>query len=170
MKVSDRGGQRVQTVQTVQTGQAGQAVRVVGPGFNRRVYAVVRQVPSGWVTTYGDVATVLGSPRVARHVGFALAALGEEDVPWHRVINSRGHISFKGDVARGGLQRALLRDEDVVFDGEGRVDLRRYRWTFAADAAPPVAGIEGAVGEAAADAGGVIKASRASARSRRAPR
>lgn len=154
MKVSDGGMAVVATV------------RVVGPGFNRRVYAVVRQVPPGWVTTYGDVATVLGSPRVARHVGFALAALGEDDVPWHRVINSRGGISFKGDVARGALQRALLRDEDVVFAGEGRVDLGRYRWTFAAEAAPAVERVEAS----AADGGGVIKAARASARARRAPR
>lgn len=108
------------------------------PGFNRRVYAVVRQVPPHRVTTYGDVATVLGSPRVARHVGFALAALDDASVPWHRVINSRGRISFKGDVARGALQRALLQSEGVVFDGEGRVDLGRYRYTFAPDAAPPV--------------------------------
>lgn len=102
--------------------------RVVGPGFNARVYEVVRRVPAGSVTTYGDVATILGSPRVARHVGFALAALQEPDVPWHRVINSRGHISFRGDVSRGALQRTLLEVEGVAFDAAGRVDLRRFRW------------------------------------------
>src|SRR5690606_23073622 len=81
--------------------------RVVSPGFNARVYAMVRQVPAGFVTTYGQVATLLGSPRVARHVGFALAALSrtDEPVPWHRVINSQGRISHRGDVHRATEQQ-----------------------------------------------------------------
>ncbi len=81
------------------------------------------------MSTYGDVATILGSPRVARHVGFALAALREDDVPWHRVINSRGRISFKGDTVRGALQRSRLEAEGIVFDEVGRVvDFQRLRW------------------------------------------
>ena len=104
--------------------------RVVTPGFHARVYAVVRQVPEGRVTTYGDVATILGSPRVARHVGWALAALpaDQSDVPWHRVLNARGTISFKGDLVRAEVQQARLEDEGVVFAGNGRVDLKRFRW------------------------------------------
>ena len=54
--------------------------RVIGPGFYARVYAVVRQVPAGRVTTYGQVATLLGSPRVACQVGPALSALRHKDV------------------------------------------------------------------------------------------
>lgn len=104
--------------------------RVVGPGFNGRVYAVVREVPAGRVTTYGDVATVLGSPRVARHVGYALAALNDDRVPWHRVINAQGRISFRGDVVRGATQRALLEAEGIVFDAHERVDLKRLRFAF----------------------------------------
>ena len=71
--------------------------RVVTKGFHQRVYETVSQVPIGRVTTYGDVATVLGSPRVARHVGWALAALVDESntVPWQRVINAQGRISFR---------------------------------------------------------------------------
>lgn len=106
--------------------------RVVSPGFNARVYAVVRQVPAGFVTTYGQVATLLGSPRVARHVGFALAALSrtDEPVPWHRVINSQGRISHRGDVHRATEQQRLLEREGVPFDARGRVDLSRFRYTF----------------------------------------
>lgn len=107
--------------------------RVVGPGFNQRVYAVVRRVPAGYVTTYGDVATLLGSPRVARHVGFALAALRERqepEVPWHRVINAQGRISVRGDSVRGAVQRSLLEEEGVAFDARDRVDLARYRWNY----------------------------------------
>jgi len=105
------------------------AGRVVSTGFHARVYAVVRTVPAGHVTTYGDVAAALGSPRVARHVGWALAALRDDDVPWHRVINARGRISYRGDTGRGELQRSRLEDEGIAFLGE-RVDLKRYRWSF----------------------------------------
>ncbi len=106
------------------------ADRVVTPGFHQRVYAVVRTVPAGFVTTYGDVASVLGSPNVARHVGWALAALKDDDVPWHRVINARGRISFRGDTGRGQLQQQRLEDEGIVFSDTGRVDLSRFRWTY----------------------------------------
>lgn len=106
------------------------ADRVVSEGFHRRVYDVVRRVPRGAVTTYGDVATVLGSPRVARHVGWALAAIGPDDadVPWHRVINAQGRISHKGDLVRAEEQRRRLVAEGIAFDRSGRVDLRPIRW------------------------------------------
>lgn len=107
--------------------------RVVKPGFHRDVYTVVRRVPAGWVTTYGDVAAALGSPRVARQVGWALAALRDETVPWHRVINAKGSISFRGDSPRGVLQRAKLEAEGIVFDASGRVDLPALRWRHAID-------------------------------------
>lgn len=106
--------------------------RILTVGFNAKVYAVVRQVPPGNISTYGDIATILGSPRVARHVGFALAALREDDVPWHRVINARGRISFKGDTVRGAVQRARLEAEGIGFDDVGRVvDFERLRWRSA---------------------------------------
>lgn len=104
--------------------------RVVRPGFHARVYTVVRAVPAGRVTTYGQVATLLGSPRVARHVGWALAACeqADEPVPWHRVINSRGQISHRGDTLRATEQRRRLEAEGVAFDEQGRVDLKRFGW------------------------------------------
>ena len=106
--------------------------RVVGPGFHEQVYGVVRGVPSGAVTTYGDVGTLLGSPRVARHVGWALAALDPTlhgPVPWHRVINSRGRISYRGDSERGMLQQRLLESEGIEFIDTGRVrDFKDVRW------------------------------------------
>lgn len=107
------------------------AERVVTEGFHGRVYDKVCEVPAGHVTTYGDVAAALGSPRVARHVGWALAALQDQAVPWHRVINAQGRISFKGDTPRAVLQRGLLEAEGVVFSASGRVDLKALRWVFA---------------------------------------
>ncbi len=99
--------------------------------FPRRVWAVVRTVPEGAVTTYGDVATVLGNPRLARQVGWALSALPEDsDVPWQRVINAQGAISFRGEFDRGEEQRQRLIAEGVRFGEDGRCDLRTYRWDY----------------------------------------
>ena len=110
----------------------GDEPRVVRPGFHARVYALVRQVPPGHVATYGQIATLLGSPRVARQVGYAMAACSgaDEPVPWHRIINAQGKISHRGDVLRAEEQRARLEAEGVEFDDTHRVDLRRFRWNF----------------------------------------
>ena len=104
--------------------------RIVGPGFHQKVYDAVRQVPPGRVTTYGDVGTYLGSPTVARHVGWALASLVDSNssVPWHRVINAQGRISFKGQSYRAALQRQLLEQDGVTFSDSDRIDLNQYRW------------------------------------------
>lgn len=105
--------------------------RVVREGFHKRVFAKVSEVPEGRVTTYGDVAAALGSPRVARHVGWALAALTDDEVPWQRVINAKARISFRGDTPRGVLQRSLLEGEGVEFTEAGRVvDFKTLRWRF----------------------------------------
>lgn len=115
--------------------------RVVTPGFYRRVYAVVRQIPPGRVATYGLVGTILGSPRVARQVGFALAALDrlndEPPVPWQRVINAKGMVSHRGDVVRAQRQVELLEREGVAFDDRGRVDLGTYLWDYVDVLVPP---------------------------------
>src|SRR5262245_41054930 len=102
--------------------------RVVGPGFHAQVFAIVRRVPRGRVTTYGDVAKLLGSSRVARHVGYALAACMDRKVPWHRVVNGRGTPSPGADPTRPARQQSLLEKEGVRFDARGRIDLRLYRW------------------------------------------
>lgn len=106
--------------------------RVVGPGWHAKVFAMVRRVPAGHVATYGQIATMLGSPRVARHVGFALAGSWRAEetapVPWHRIVNSRGGISTRDDASPGPDQRSLLEDEGVEFKANGTIDLKRYRW------------------------------------------
>ena len=93
------------------------------------VYRVVKRIPMGCVSTYGQVAALAGMPGAARQVGWALNALDEEDdVPWHRVINAKGEISPRGAREIEDLQRALLMSEGVEFDGRGRVDLRACNW------------------------------------------
>jgi len=99
--------------------------------FPQRVYDAVRGVPEGAVTTYGDVAAALGNPRLARQVGWALSRLPEgSDVPWHRVINSKGTISFRGDLGRGAEQVQRLSSEGVDFDASGRCQLQALRWWY----------------------------------------
>ena len=104
------------------------------PSFPERVYAVVQTVPEGWVTTYGDVAAALGSPRAARRVGWALAALRDspraESVPWQRVINAQGRISARGDVFRAAEQQSRLEAEGVEFTTDGRCALETIRWGY----------------------------------------
>lgn len=83
------------------------------------------------MATYGQIAELAGFPRHARQVGYALAALREQenpDVPWHRVINARGEISSRFDDGSEEYQRILLEEEGVVFDDGGRVSLARFQW------------------------------------------
>jgi methylated-DNA-protein-cysteine methyltransferase-like protein len=94
-----------------------------------RIYSLARCVPAGKVATYGQIAKMLGAPRAARTVGWAMGSLPEgSDVPWQRVINSRGLISLPAGSPGAVLQRALLEAEGVVFDPNGRVNLARYGW------------------------------------------
>ena len=98
------------------------------PNFYEAVYALARDIPPGRVMTYGQIAAILGAPRAARAVGYAMRASGYTDVPWQRVINGKGEISGKGAGERPLLQRSLLDAEGVVFDANEACDLKRYRW------------------------------------------
>jgi methylated-DNA-protein-cysteine methyltransferase related protein len=78
----------------------------------RRVLGLIRAVPEGFVTTYGDL-----SPGAPRYAGAVLAACDDASVPWQRVVRADGSL------AKGERQRRLLDAEGVPFDGE-RVDMR----------------------------------------------
>jgi methylated-DNA-protein-cysteine methyltransferase-like protein len=90
-----------------------------------QIYDIVRQVPRGKVTTYGDVAQLIGQGCDARLVGYAMANC-PDDAPWQRVINSQGKISLQGDSAE--KQRMRLEAEGIEFDARGKIDLKRFRW------------------------------------------
>ena len=95
--------------------------------FFGRVYAAVRAIPRGRVATYGQVAAILGVPRGARAVGWALRALSptaKPSVPWHRVVGAGGRISPRSGPGPE-LQRRRLRAEGVTFRG-AVIDLRRH--------------------------------------------
>lgn len=105
------------------------------PNFYEQVYAVVRRIPRGKVTSYGRVAAMLGRPRAARAVGYALSALKDRkndpryaDVAWQRVINSQGRISIVNREHTGNEQARLLREEGVVVSDDLKIDLDVYLW------------------------------------------
>ncbi len=94
----------------------------------QKMLLVVREIPRGRVATYGQIAWIVGAatPRMA---GYALGGLPEDtNVPWQRVVNSRGGISPRGDPLATDRQRNLLVEEGVQFLADGRIDLDRYGW------------------------------------------
>ena len=94
------------------------------------IYAVIRRIPAGWVATYGQVAARAGMPRRARLVGRVLQDLGPNtDIPWHRVVNANGAVSYSPSRNGGdALQRRLLEKEGVEFNDNDRFNLERFRW------------------------------------------
>ena len=94
----------------------------------RRIYAAVRRIPKGRVSTYGRIAKLVGAPG-PRVVGYAMAALpAGSGVPWQRVVNHKGEISLRR-VGGGELrQRQALEAEGVGFGLKGRIDLKKYGW------------------------------------------
>jgi methylated-DNA-protein-cysteine methyltransferase-like protein len=113
--------------------------------FYHRVYRVVRHIPKGRVATYGVVARLAGRPGAARTVGWALSALPPEtDMPWWRVINAAGRISFAKHDHGSVLQRALLLREGVRFAPGGAVNLATYGWPSEAYGTSPAAQIRAA--------------------------
>lgn len=104
-----------------------------GTGTHERIYAAVRAIPRGRVSTYGSVARLAGLEGQARLVGYALAALRDgSSVPWHRVINAQGKLSLeRAGSSSGTTQRLRLTREGVTVDAAGRVSLVRFGWKLA---------------------------------------
>lgn len=101
--------------------------------FFERVYAAVRRIPRGRVTTYGQIAKMCGSPRSSRAVGYALHLnpyFGE--VPCHRVVNREGRLAPAFAFGGAEVQKNMLEAEGVCVvrkeDGLFYVDIDRYFW------------------------------------------
>lgn len=100
--------------------------------FYKRARAVCLEIPCGTVATYGQIALLCGKPRNSRQVGYALnrGRLGE-DIPAHRVVNSKGVLSGAAAFDTADMQRLLLEGEgvEVQYTQDGwKVDLKKYGW------------------------------------------
>ncbi|MBI5953584.1 MAG: MGMT family protein [Chloroflexi bacterium] len=104
--------------------------------FNQQVWDIARKIPRGKVATYGQIAKMIPPPAGldgetylefgALWVSGAVAS-SPDDVPWQRVVNSKGEIS-----ERNGLEakrhKLLLKEEGVVFGVRGRIDMKKFGW------------------------------------------
>jgi methylated-DNA-protein-cysteine methyltransferase-like protein len=93
--------------------------------FRERVYAVVAQIPKGRVMSYGQIASMVGSPRAARIVG-GVAHWGDPDLPWQRVVMKDGSLAtgYPGGVTG---HQAALEAEGIEFI-DGRVNMAKHLW------------------------------------------
>ncbi len=99
------------------------------PSLYQQIYQMVSLIPQGRVASYGQIARLIGLPRNARQVGYALAVLPEEhEIPWHRVVNIKGEISARSKAGYEDYQRILLEDEGIEFSPAGRIYLKQFLW------------------------------------------
>ena len=101
--------------------------------WHQNVWKVVAEIPAGHVLTYGEVARLSGMPRAARRISQALRrAPRAMELPWHRVINAQGKISFPENSSGWQLQKDKLESEGIVFLN-GKIDLHHFGYRGAVD-------------------------------------
>lgn len=98
-----------------------------------QIWQAVSSIPRGNVTTYGRIADLAGFKRAARYVGYALKQLPDgSEIPWHRVISSKGEIAFPKGSRQHRNQRKKLIDEGILFNGD-KIDMHRFGWIIDLD-------------------------------------
>ncbi len=97
--------------------------------FFEQVYAVVRLIPKGRVTSYGAIASYLGSKRSSRMVGWAMnASHSIMDVPAHRVVNRFGALTGKMHFSTPDKMQVLLEAENIRIEDNQVVDFKKHFW------------------------------------------
>ncbi|MFC4779174.1 MGMT family protein [Paenibacillus sp. GCM10023252] len=105
--------------------------------FTERVVAIIKSIPAGQVASYGQIAELAGSRRGARQVVRILHSMSMKyDLPWHRVVNSKGEIAVADEEARD-TQVYRLEQEGVYVDHLNRVDLEACRFIPSHDIVDP---------------------------------
>ncbi|WP_415883942.1 MGMT family protein [Neptuniibacter sp. QD34_54] len=98
------------------------------PSYQEKIWQIVAMIPEGKVATYGQVAELAGLSKMARAVGKTLSQLPKDtQLPWHRVINAQGKISFPQDSEAYFRQKERLENEGVSLIN-GKIRLKDYRW------------------------------------------
>lgn len=102
---------------------------MVSTEFARKVIGLIKSIPKGKVVSYGQIAALAGKPHGSRGVAWILHSTSKAyNLPWHRVINSQGKISFIKGSKNYNSQRSLLKKEGVVFNDYQKVDFKIYQW------------------------------------------
>jgi methylated-DNA-protein-cysteine methyltransferase-like protein len=101
-------------------------MKPVDSGFKDRVQALVAQIPSGRVMTYGQLAALCGNARAARIVG-GIAHFGDPDLPWQRVVNRFGGMAAGYPGGRAG-HKQVLEAEGIAISDDYRLDIDKYLW------------------------------------------
>lgn len=97
--------------------------------FYQKVYAVVRQIPYGKVTTYGAIAKHIGAARSSRTVGYAMnVSHSMDDVPAHRVVNRNGVLTGKHHFSGRNAMQQLLEEEGVKIKDDQIIDFEKHLW------------------------------------------
>ena len=97
--------------------------------FTKKVLSIVKKIPKGQVATYGQIAQLAGKPQGSRGVGWILHSCAEtHNLPWQRVINSKGKISFPSDTKEYARQKRLLLSEKVKVGENDAISLKVYGW------------------------------------------
>jgi len=101
--------------------------------FTQKALHVIQHIPEGKVLTYGRASALAGKPNGARQISRLLHSMSKKyDLPWHRVINSKGRISLRPSNGYE-LQKALLESEGVIFSKKEIIDLKVYMWNCSAN-------------------------------------
>ena len=96
--------------------------------LRQRIFTIVKEVPKGYIATYGQVASLAGLPGYARVVGQTLSELPRDtQLPWHRVISAAGKISVLEDSESFLEQKKRLLNEGITFT-KTRINLKEYQW------------------------------------------
>jgi methylated-DNA-protein-cysteine methyltransferase related protein len=95
--------------------------------FTKRAVKIIKEIPAGKVMTYGQIAGLAGSPRGARQVVRILHSMSKKfNLPWHRVINSKGQIGLKDEVSFLD-QKMALESEGIKFLPNESISLEKYQ-------------------------------------------
>jgi methylated-DNA-protein-cysteine methyltransferase-like protein len=104
------------------------AVAVISD-FTKKVLQYVKNIPPGKVATYKQIAELAGKPQGSRGVSWILHTCSTPyKLPWHRVLNSKGRISFDRGSFNYKKQKRLLESEGVRFSDDGELSLKIFQW------------------------------------------
>ncbi len=94
--------------------------------FRDQVYVIMAQLPDDKITTYGDVAALIGHPLAARMVG-GVAHSGPSELPWHRLVNRHGGLA-RGFPGGPDVQRQLLEQNGFTVRQYVVDNFEAHRW------------------------------------------